>query len=365
VERVIVWGVIAIGLLVVGIEARAKFGYDMTYNNISAKLKEIDESGKPDAALSTKDALEMASFGPSVSKLIESGPKNFGDRPERQKKLTWFSLFKTYEITLIMDEGGTVLELRTPNPPVEEKPELTPPEEIDESPGGGGPPPAHGEAGGSQAGGPGGGGGRGGRRPRGLTGLLSVEEVATELNLNEEQQTKIEELSQTLRAESSGMREIFSQLREADESEQAQLREQIDTLRAENEAKAKEALKEILNEEQMTRLQQINWQQTGPSALTTADAAEKLGLSEEQQQKLAELSDQRDAAIRDASREERQAVRDSYDEQFLAVLTEEQQTQWKSLLGESFEMPAPTRGGGRGGAGGGDSERPQRPQRPE
>ncbi|MCH5376903.1 MAG: hypothetical protein JJ992_23290 [Planctomycetes bacterium] len=118
----------------------------------------------------------------------------------------------------------------------------------------------------------------------------------------------------------------------------------------------------------MTRLQQIAWQQSRQSPLLTEDVAALIGLSQEQQAQLKKLSDELAAATQEVERSERGTIRDSFNEKFLAVLTEEQQAQWKSLLGEPFDMPAPSFGGGAGGGrpgGGGNSERPQRPQRPE
>jgi len=395
VERLFVWAVIAIGVVVVGIEARARFGYNQTFSSISDKLKEVDESQDPNAALSLDEALKLVALSPKMSDVEKIPPPSMGVPAVWHKKLKWFSLAKEYEITLVMDgdDDGkqTVIGIETPNPPEEDTTKPAPASEGDEEllagastmgGGGGGGPPDHGEAGGGPAGGGGGGGGRGFGRPQGIDGLIAVEEVQAEIKLDEEQAKKVAGLAETLQAESAGIREIFGQMREAEESEREKLREQITTLRAGIEAKAKEALKEILNEEQMTRLQQIAWQQSRQSPLLSEEVAALIGLSEEQQTQLKSLSDELNAAMQDAERTERGAIRESYDEKFLAVLTEEQQTKWKSLLGEPFEMPAPSFGGGPGGGGpgggpggarpggagpggGGNSERPQRPQRPE
>lgn len=363
IEKCLVWGVIAIGLVVIGIEARALLGYNMTLENISKKLLEVDESAEPDAALSMNDAHQIASFGPNISAIVEIPPAKLGDSRVWHSKLSWFSLAKTYELTLVMDgdQDGTqsVLRIETAEPPEEEEPATSPAPEgsEDEMPPGEG---MGGFGGGEMTGGPGGGGGGGegrGVRLPGVAGLMSNEAVAAELELSEEQQTQIASLTETLQAEGAGVGEILGQLREADESEQEKLREQLATLQTGLESKAKDALKEILHEEQMTRLQQINWQQSRESPLLTDEVAAFIALTDDQRTQLKGVSEELSAAMESAERSERRTIRETFNEKFLAVLTEEQQTQWTALLGEPFEMPAPTRGGG-----GSDSGRPQRPE---
>lgn len=368
VERMLVWGVIAIGLVIVGIEARARIGYNTTFSAIKQKLAEVDASGEPDAALSMNDAHKLAAFSPKVYAVVEVPPAKFGDARVWHNKLTWFSLAKTYELTLVMDgdQDGeqTVLEIETANPPKEEEPEMVastkgegmPDEGMGEhDPGAAGGPPAGGA-------GPGGGGGGGGRRLPGMAGLMTNEAVAAELNLTEEQQAKIASLQEILQVEATGIREIFGRMRDADESEQVQLREQAGTIQAGIDTKAKDALNEILDEAQMTRLQQISWQQSRESPLLTDEVAAIIALTDDQRTQLKGVSEELSAAMESAERSERGAIRDAFKEKYLAVLTEQQQTQWSALLGEPFEMPAPARGGQGGGPGGGSSGRPQRPE---
>jgi Spy/CpxP family protein refolding chaperone len=212
---------------------------------------------------------------------------------------------------------------------------------------GGGGPPMHDAQGGAApgAGAPGaGGGGQRGPANQGLTGLLSNEAVAAELNLTDEQKEKIAAFAETMQVEGAGMREIFEKMRDASDEERQTLRDQIAALRAEINSKTLAGLSDILDEQQLTRLQQINWQREGAAALTSLVVMEKLGLSEEQQTKLADLSQKQNSERRElgfqASPEERQALSDKYNAEYTGVLTAEQSTAWNELLGEKFELPA-------------------------
>ncbi|MBD3674277.1 MAG: hypothetical protein HUJ26_12200 [Planctomycetaceae bacterium] len=377
VEKMLVWGVIAVGLIVVAIEARAKLGYDMTLSGLTKRLEEIDAAEGDSLSMDMDGVKSYLKFGPKLHEVEEDG------NLKKARWIEWYSLAKpdAYRLKLIFDEDGTFLFVETTDPPEPPAPE---PSEDDEDgdidggmpggPGGGGP-GAGGPPSGAMAGGEGGGQGaeggrRGGGRRNGLLGLLGIDEVMTELNLTDDQISKVEAFAETIQAEmsSSGMREIFGQMREATDEEREKLREQIQSLRNEIEQKVAAGLADMLDEEQLNRLMQIEWQRQGTAALATDAVAVKLELTEEQQKKLAELNESRQSEMRElgfqASPEERQTVTDKYDAEFLAVLTDDQKALWVELQGADFDLPEPQRGGGgRGGDGGG--ERPERPQRPE
>ncbi len=117
VERCIVWGVIAVGLIFAGIEARAKFGYDQTFSSISSKLAEVDQSSESSAELTMDEALELVAYGPTIEEIEEIPPPNPGVNRVWHRKMAWFSLAKTYELTLVMDRDQTVMFLEPSNPP--------------------------------------------------------------------------------------------------------------------------------------------------------------------------------------------------------------------------------------------------------
>lgn len=348
-ERVIVWGIILIGLGIAAYEARAKFGYDWTLDALTKKLEAVDQSGEAGAQFTYDEAVSMASFSPSISE----EEKMWGLRKTRIMK--WPSLAKTYELKLILDEDNVLLTVETSAPPEIVQPETSPEDGggddptagMVSAPGGGGGPPVHDAQGPSTPGqgtpsAGGGGGQRGGNR--GLTGLLSNEAVATELALSDEQKEQIASFAETIQAEGAGIRELAQQMRDAAEDQRQTLLDQITALRREIDSKTLAGLSDILDEKQLTRLQQIDWQRQGAVALTSTPVMEKLGLSSEQQTKLADLGQKHSSERRElgfqASPEDRQALTDKYNAEFAGVLTAEQTTAWNELLGEKFELPA-------------------------
>jgi len=185
-----------------------------------------------------------------------------------------------------------------------------------------------------------GGGGFGG----GKIGLIQNAQVQQELKLSDEQKSKVDEVA-------SRVREAGPQRSQGGgQADREQLRERMQAMSrvvAEEEKK----LDEVLNDEQKTRLEQISLQVTGVRALARDEVASKLGLSDEQKEKVqAALRSQRgqfgggqgqprpDAA---AVRERRQQL----EQQVLAVLNDEQKQKWEELKGEAFELQ---RRGGQG-----------------
>jgi len=152
-EKVVVWGAIAIGLIVVTIEARGKVGYDMTLKSLSKKMKEIDESGEDVESLTYESAQSYLKFSPAVSDEQSEG------NLRKSRTVEWFSLAKEYKLKLILDEDGTLLFVETSDPPEEPEPEMIPESEDDDDgmvePGGRGAPSggevAEGENAGSDA----------------------------------------------------------------------------------------------------------------------------------------------------------------------------------------------------------------------
>lgn len=196
---------------------------------------------------------------------------------------------------------------------------------------------------------------RGGRRgpgmrgPRGrLMGLLAREQVQKELKLSEEQVAKVKklgkELSAEMRKESSGLRNIED--REKRQHKRSELAAQFD-------CKTREKLGDVLNKEQLTRLDQIRLQ-TRPvaDALADKDVASQLKLTEEQKRKLAEVKNDMQtklyamiASMRGASREQRgelpekvRKLRSDADKQALELLTAEQKQAFTKMQGKKFEL---------------------------
>jgi len=200
-------------------------------------------------------------------------------------------------------------------------------------------------------GGPGGFGGFG----AGVTTLLAMPEVLKELGVSDEQKGLIDDMLKDLRpaggAGGGGNRQDFQNL--SDEERQ----KRFDEIRKQGEERAKKAedtAKLILEPKQFDRLSQLRLQREGVTALQRADVTEKLGLTQDQKDKMAKI---REASRgdrggggfdRNASREEQQKAftearerREKSNADILAVLTAQQKTTWEELQGKKFEFPAP------------------------
>lgn len=203
----------------------------------------------------------------------------------------------------------------------------------------------------------GGGGGFGGDRggfgsrggfggPRGGIGsLVNREEVQKELQLTPDQIKQLEEAAVSMRPTRESMEPFMTRMRAAQtDEERTKVREEMgasfEKLRTEGEAK----MMSLLNEKQATRLKQLQLQETGYRQLTNDDTAKKLNLSEDQLKQISELEEQRSNARRELGRratsEERDKVQQEFDQKIEAVLTKDQQTQWKQMLGPALVVEA-------------------------
>jgi hypothetical protein len=184
VEFWIVRGGMLLLVLLVGMQAHARFGYEWTLKKLQAKMA-AGEDAEHELLLS--DAQRCVVGWPSRS--------TEEDRHWRKLTLSWRGLTQSYRIHLPYDgseQSPAILGVQTDNPPAE--PEPTPPAEATADAGGahggpgmpmmGGPGGGMGGPGGGMAmGGPGGGPGGGGPRPDIMTndadgdGKVSLEEA--------------------------------------------------------------------------------------------------------------------------------------------------------------------------------------------
>ena len=280
VERAIVWGLIGAMIVVIGIEYRARSGYEGTISILREKLAKDGGTAVPMTEVQT---------------LIGGSPTETEKRRNTTNKfveLKWFSLFKDYRIELMVEmdeENPALISYSTPNAVVETLDSVadTSPATTDFAPtmGSGGPmsPPGagSGEPGsggpGGQSGGPGGGGG-GPRPPRGIFGLAMFEQISSELKVSPEQTEKLAAAAESLAPDFSAIRELATA-----EDRRAYFEE--------NRRKAEQAVQEILDETQFARIKQLDLQQTGPTAIERPEIVEALGLSEDQAGQVAELAE--------------------------------------------------------------------------
>lgn len=228
-------------------------------------------------------------------------------------------------------------------------------------------------------GGPGGRGGFGGFGGGGVAGLMAMQEVQKELSISDEQKSKIETLMEELRPQppQGGFGNFQDLSPEERQKRMAEMRKQGEEMAK----KAEEGLKGILDAKQATRLGELRNQREGVRALTRADVAAKLELTDEQKGTLKELAEanpqfgfggggpgrgqggaggQGNPGDFQARMEEARKRQEKFTSDSMAVLTDAQKTKWESLQGKKFEFPA---FGGPGGPGGGGN-RPPRGNRP-
>jgi len=191
-------------------------------------------------------------------------------------------------------------------------------------------------------------------------GLLMMPEVQKEINLTEQQKQQLQQLMAEQREQ---MMPLMQQMRDATPEQRQKLMEQV-------MQKWDQALGKVLQPEQKARLRELQLQAEGASALARPDVAKELNLNDEQKRKISDilaqyrqkqrqLWQQGPGADREAMFQQMQQLRQQMDKELLAVLTEQQQQQWKKMQGKPFQFPRGPFGGGRGfggppaGAGGG------------
>lgn len=217
------------------------------------------------------------------------------------------------------------------------------------------------------------GGGRGGRGGRGfggpggdVAGLLQSEDVRTELEVTDDQMADMQAMGEDMRNE---MRSMFEGMRDLSPEERQErfqsMRDEMEDIRAE----AEERMNDILLPHQVARLKEIQLQQQvrrgGLQGALRGELAEKLGITEEQRDELVEKAQELQTEMQEKIAEMRKDAED----ELMQVLTPEQRSQLKSMLGTDFEMEDRGFGrggfgqrGGRGGGFGGQGGRRGRPQ---
>jgi Spy/CpxP family protein refolding chaperone len=219
---------------------------------------------------------------------------------------------------------------------------------------------------------PGGGfGGFGGRgRSVGLSTLIGIKEVRTEIEMVEDQNTELTAALTKIREEArsqQGERPDFRNLSQEDREKLfAQFRE-----RGEKQRKAiDEKINEILLPHQVDRLKEIALQIEGNRALMRDEVAKELKITAEQKEKMekvqadartkmqAEIREIFQSGDREKIREAIETMTKQTDTDTLAVLTTAQKTQFTKMKGKEFKLPEGALRGGRGGGRPGGGQRP-------
>jgi hypothetical protein len=184
--------------------------------------------------------------------------------------------------------------------------------------------------------------------------LVGNEAVRSELGVNDDQASKLQDLSEDVAHRRNEMMDALgSDLRRDDLSPQD--REQLHAKMAKiNKAvgdKFRPQLEKILNKDQVVRLREIVFQVAGPEALNDARVVGDLGLSNEQLDQIAAIDNdydkKRGELFRRGDGEERRAKADQLRQEQLVkvtgILTKEQQARFAKMRGKAFD-PSKMRG---------------------
>ncbi|MEM6363389.1 MAG: hypothetical protein AAF745_03110, partial [Planctomycetota bacterium] len=211
-------------------------------------------------------------------------------------------------------------------------------------------------------------GGRGGRFPGGAGGagggdpmmsLLRNGAVREEIGLDEEQESALRNLSES---QTRPERPDFD-FENATDDERRTFFEEMRAKLAERAEAMKMDLEVILLPEQIERLEELSIQARGLMALSDPSVAERLNLTEAQQEEMRTVRDEASNEMRTQMRElftsgDREGIREKVESmraeietKVLNVLTTEQQQSFEAMKGEPFDKAA-LNVGGRGGPGG-------------
>lgn len=201
---------------------------------------------------------------------------------------------------------------------------------------------------------PGGGGFGGGMGFGGPTSLLRSKTVREDLKVTEEQGKKLQEWGKEYFAKTQEtMREKMKDI------PRDQLREKMGAIMAEMQAETYKQIGTILDEKQVKRLREIDLQMSGTQVLTRGDVQEALKITDDQKEKLRGTGRDAFEAMRELREEYGiqgfgppmldEAKQKEYDRKLtgirkeaetktLAVLTDEQKSQWKKMTGEPIDV---------------------------
>jgi hypothetical protein len=206
-------------------------------------------------------------------------------------------------------------------------------------------------------------GGGMGMRPQGVAPLMLLNSPAVqkELAVSEDKVEKLKDIATDARQEAQEKAQDagidYRGLRDLPEEEQAKKMAEYRTKSAEIQKTVNDTfmpkVAEILDKAQMTRLHEIAVQFAGPSALSDAGVVKDLGLSKDQQDKIAAIDKDFAGKMRGVPRAELRAKMTELRGEHLAkateVLTKDQQAKFTEMKGKAFDLKQlQPPGGGRG-----------------
>lgn len=182
--------------------------------------------------------------------------------------------------------------------------------------------------------------------------LIRNEKVQEELKITDEQKEKLAALPNQGGGRARGGRGGGQDQSDEDrEKAFAEMRKRID--------ESNKMVESILDASQLKRLKEISLQARGNGALADEEVATALKLTDDQKEAVKTIQDEsgkRMRELRDADPEERRQkfaeLRKDTDEEYLAVLTDEQKAKFAEMKGAKIDIDFTAGFGGRGPGGG-------------
>ncbi|MBN2581182.1 MAG: hypothetical protein JXB10_19530 [Pirellulales bacterium] len=166
----------------------------------------------------------------------------------------------------------------------------------------------------------------------GVLALVDNDEAVAELGLVPEQKAKLRQLID--RREDEAV-DLAMQLRDKSAAERA---EKLEAFRRESEAKG---LK-LLSSEQRAKIEKIRLRHLGMASLTERGVAEKLNLSAEQKEQIADLLKHREQGLARADEKTAYAIRMETERKLATILNPQQKSDWESLVAANGRSPNAT-----------------------
>lgn len=178
-------------------------------------------------------------------------------------------------------------------------------------------------------------------------GLLRMNSIQKEIELVPDQDQQIKQLQKDM------WREMQEQMKDVRGLEPDERREQFALLRErmeERQVEYQQKIESVLLPMQVKRLRELQVQsqarRSGDGAvgvLKNAEILKELGIDSEQKQKLEEKAKE----VREKLEEKIKEMRAKAEEEILSVLTKEQRTQLRGMIGETFDFNSTRDGGSR------------------
>ena len=172
--------------------------------------------------------------------------------------------------------------------------------------------------------------------------LLGNKGVQQEIKATDDQVSKLNTFAEELRGK---QREAFQGFQDLSQDER---REKMTEFQKTMQADMSKGLAEILKPEQVKRFHQIQVQQAGSNAFTQAHVADKLKLTDEQKSKVRDINQEVMTSMgelreqfqndREGAMKKATEIRKAASDKAMEVLTAEQKTTYKDLLGAPYEV---------------------------